>query len=137
MATNQCMQMNPIKYLFVVIALLLSVNSSISAQPKAAAPSAAASPARPAVTDARQTKTTATPAVKVRLVDINSAGRNELKTLPGITDAVADKIIASRPFGSKSQLTTRGLLPRDVYENLKGLVMARQDAGTSAQLLNK
>ena len=63
---------------------------------------------------------------EIKLVDINSAGKAELKTLPGIQDAEADKIIAARPYGSKAQLTTRGILPRDAYENLKRLVIARQ-----------
>lgn len=63
---------------------------------------------------------------KVALVDINSAPKKELRTLPDIGDAEADQIIAGRPYGSKSHLTTRGILPREVYERLKMRVIAGQ-----------
>ena len=129
--------MNLVKNVLAAAALLLSANASQSAEQKISSPSAAPNLASAAVGGAKQTKVNAAPAVKVRLVDINSAGRNELKTLPGVSDAVADKIIAGRPFGSKAQLTTRGFLPRGTYENLKGLVAAKQDAGTTATLLRK
>lgn len=65
-------------------------------------------------------------AAKVKLVDINSAGKTELKTLPGISDTEADKIIAGRPYLSKAHLTTHNILSRSVYEKLKTLVIARQ-----------
>ncbi len=42
-----------------------------------------------------------------KLVDINSASKAELKTLPGIDDARADKIIAGRPYVSKAVLVDR------------------------------
>lgn len=130
--------MNSIKYIFVATALLLSVSFSMSAEQKASAPNSASKPASSAVAGAKQVKAKiAAQPLKIRLVDINNAGRNELMTLPGVTDAVADKIIAGRPFGSKAQLTTRGLVPRDVYENLKGLVIAKQNAATTAKLLKK
>lgn len=65
-------------------------------------------------------------ATKVKLVDINSAGKAELKTLPGIGDADADKIIAGRPYLTKAHLTTRNIVTRDVYESLKTRVIAMQ-----------
>lgn len=68
----------------------------------------------------------AKPAAKVKLVDINSAGKKELKTLPGISDTDADKIIAGRPYLSKANLTTRNVVSREVYENLKTRVIAKQ-----------
>ena len=39
-------------------------------------------------------------AAKSKLVDINHATKDELKKLPGIGDAEAEKIIAARPLGS-------------------------------------
>jgi len=59
-------------------------------------------------------------------VFFDRAGKAELKTLPGIGDAEADKIIAGRPYLSKANLVTHHILARGVYENLKTLVIARQ-----------
>ncbi|MCM2297687.1 helix-hairpin-helix domain-containing protein [Rhodoferax sp.] len=74
---------------------------------------------------------------KVKLVDINSAKKAELKTLPGVSDAEADKIIGGRPYGSKAHLLTHNIVSAAVYDGLKGLVIAKQptnDAGKNAEL---
>ena len=131
------MQANTIKSVFIVAALLLSIGSSVCAEQKPAAVSATTSATKSVDPGHKQAQNQVASVRKIRLVDINSAGPNELKTLPGVTDVVAEQIIAGRPFGSKSQLNTRGILPRDVYENLKGLVIAKQDAMTTAKLLSK
>lgn len=131
------MQINVLKHLSITVALLLAANFSYAAEQKAVAASSAVASAKPSVTVAKKAESKPAKVAKVRLVDINSAGRNELKTLPDVTDAVADKIIAGRPFGSKSQLTTRGILPRDAYENLKSLVIAKQTTSTTTKLLGK
>jgi competence protein ComEA len=65
-------------------------------------------------------------APRVVLVDINSAGRQELKKLPGIGDAEADKIIAGRPYLSKAHLQTRNIVSPLAYQSLRELVVARQ-----------
>ncbi len=74
---------------------------------------------------------------KAQLVDINSASKAQLATLPGITPAYAAQIVASRPYGSKSHLTTRGILPRDVYERLKDKIVARQEPALVERLLKQ
>jgi DNA uptake protein ComE-like DNA-binding protein len=59
-------------------------------------------------------------------VDINSATLDELKSVPGIGDAYANKIIAGRPYKSKSQLKSKGVLPEGVYDKVKDNVIAKQ-----------
>lgn len=56
---------------------------------------------------------------KVKLVDINHASKAELQTLPGITPALADKIIAGRPYNSKAFLVTRNIIPEAVYQYIR------------------
>jgi DNA uptake protein ComE-like DNA-binding protein len=55
-------------------------------------------------------------------VDINSASKEELMKLPGITAAYADRIIAKRPYPTKTYLVLRGALPHAVYTSLKGRI---------------
>lgn len=64
------------------------------------------------------------PAVPPKLVDINRAGKAELKTLPGIGDAEADKIIAGRPYLSKADLVTKGLIPAGIYQSNRHRMIA-------------
>ena len=62
---------------------------------------------------------------RIKLVDINSAKKEELKKLPGISDAEADKIIAGRPFGSKAWLVTKNIIPMETYQAVNGLIVCK------------
>lgn len=68
---------------------------------------------------------TATPA-KAELMDINSATEAQLKTLPGIGDAYAKKIIAGRPYAKKDQLKTKNIIPAATYDKIQDKIVARQ-----------
>jgi DNA uptake protein ComE-like DNA-binding protein len=68
-----------------------------------------------------------------KLVDLNSASRAELKTLPGIGDPEAAKIIASRPFLTKGELVTKHVIPTGPYLSLKDRVMALPKAPPKAR----
>ncbi|HEY3399083.1 MAG TPA: helix-hairpin-helix domain-containing protein [Geothrix sp.] len=63
---------------------------------------------------------------EAKAVDINSATKDQLKALPGITDAYADKIIAGRPYKSKAFLVTNNIIPEGLFQTLRHRVIARQ-----------
>lgn len=63
---------------------------------------------------------------KDQLVDINGASKEALMKLPGISDALADKIIAGRPYRTKAHLVTHDILPQGVYESIKHRIVAKQ-----------
>jgi DNA uptake protein ComE-like DNA-binding protein len=65
------------------------------------------------------------------VVDLNSAAKEDLTKLPGITDDIADKIIAARPFKSKSELTSKKILTKTEYNKVSASVTAKTTATAS------
>ena len=122
-------------------ALLLSTSLSFATDNNAESPHESASKpkASPKIDktaiDARRKA-----AANIKLVNINGATRKQLKKLPGVNDAEADKIIAGRPYLSKADLVTHNIIARGVYENLKKLIIAKQpskDAAKNAAIYSK
>jgi DNA uptake protein ComE-like DNA-binding protein len=61
-----------------------------------------------------------------KTVDINSAPKTELNSLPGVSDAIADKIIDSRPYDNTDQLVTKRVISADEYDKIKDRVAVKK-----------
>lgn len=58
-------------------------------------------------------------------VDINSGTRKQLQKLPGVSDVVAAKIIAGRPYSSNIDLLTRNVINKEIYDNIKRRIFVK------------
>ena len=94
----------------------------LGGSPSLAAGKAEAAASQPATNQAKASA----PSTPIKLVDINSASRAELKTLPGIGDVEADRIIAARPYPSKTKLTVDKVISALTYQGLTGRIVAKQ-----------
>jgi len=79
--------------------------------------------------DQRNSKRSLTSSDKAsaELVDLNSASRTALISLPGIGEAYAQKIIDGRPYREKTDLVRRGIVPDKAYALFADKVVARQN----------
>jgi competence protein ComEA len=66
---------------------------------------------------------------QTELIDINSASKQQLMTIPGIGDAYAQKIIDGRPYRAKNELVQKKIIPQATYDKMSDQIIARQSAG--------
>jgi len=59
-------------------------------------------------------------------LDLNSASEADLKTLTGIGDAYAKKIVENRPYKRKDELVSKSIIPKATYDKIKDDIIARQ-----------
>jgi competence protein ComEA len=94
--------------------LALTIAAPVFAQ-SVAPTTAPATPAKPPVTAA---------VPKGELVDINTATAVELKTLPGMTEADAAKLMQARPYRDVNELVSKKILPDAEFAKIKDRITA-------------
>jgi competence protein ComEA len=59
-------------------------------------------------------------------LDLNTATRDQLRSLPGMTAEEADRVIAGRPYNEPGELVTRHIMPKTEYDKIADQVTARK-----------
>jgi len=58
-------------------------------------------------------------------LNINTATKDQLMGLPGITDTQAERIIAARPYAEPNDLVKRRVLPQAEYDRISERIVAK------------
>ncbi len=112
----------PAKGTVAATAASAPAKGTVAVTPAAATP-AMATPAKTAPAKAAMASGKGVPA---GTIDLNSASKAELMKLPGVGEAISDKIIKGRPYANKAQLVSRGIVNKATYDKLSGMVIAKQ-----------
>jgi DNA uptake protein ComE-like DNA-binding protein len=59
-------------------------------------------------------------------LDLNSATKDQLVGLPGVTTAEADRVIAGRPYNDSDELVTRHIMSKAEYDRIADRVTAKR-----------
>ena len=118
------------------LALVLTAAAAFAEDAPATTPAAttpAVSDQKPATEVTSESKTTEKTvmhkhhmkAMKHEMVNLNAASKEDLVKLPGVSEELADKIIAARPFKTRSELLAKKIVTRAEYHKLRGWVSAK------------
>ena len=116
------------KFITLAAALLIGASGAVFAQKQDAPKPAAAPAAKVAPAAAPATATAPAPAAEAQKepMDINTASKKELATLPKIGDARAKAIVKGRPYSGKDDLIIKKIIPQDAYDAIKDVIVAKQ-----------
>ena len=105
---------------FVVFAFAaLLISATAFGQATKSTPAAPAAPAKAAATAAAEK------------LDINTATKEQLMKLPGIGEALSQKIIDGRPYKAKNELTQKKIIPEATYSKITDLIIAKAPAAAA------
>ena len=118
-------------YCLALIAALIIFALPVLAQ-SSGATSGASAPSKSSSKSSSATKTS-----ESSKLDINAATADQLKALPGIDAATAQKIIAGRPYHGKNDLVSKNIISKTEYDSIKDQIIAHHVAGATSAPASK
>jgi len=112
-------------FVVAILTAVLALSSGLGGSALATAQS------NTATTPASSSKSARSASPKSEKLDIKSASKDKLDALPGIGDALAQKIVAGRPYRTKRDLVTRKIIPQSTYEKIKDRIIAHRSTMAS------
>lgn len=61
-----------------------------------------------------------------KMLDLNTATKDELMALPGVGDKYSDAIIKNRPYAKKDQIVAKAGVPQATYDKIKNQIVAKK-----------
>lgn len=58
-------------------------------------------------------------------VNVNTASKDQLQTLPGLDEEMADRIIAGRPYHTVGELGTKGVVPPEEFQAIRRKIVVK------------
>jgi len=59
-------------------------------------------------------------------IDVNTASKAQLMSLPGMDDASAERVIAGRPYASEHELLAKHMLSREEYNKIADSITVKK-----------
>jgi competence protein ComEA len=59
-------------------------------------------------------------------LNLNTASKDDLMALPGMTSAEADRVIDGRPYSAPDELVSRHILSKEQYDKISDRVVAKK-----------
>ena len=120
--------MSQTRIVTTAISFLLLAGTSMAQAAQAPTNQVAKGPTPKASASTSNSTAKATP---TSLVDLNTASKQTLMTLPGITETSAMKIIENRPYRTKADLTQKKVISPDAYAKIEARINVKTSTRVS------
>jgi DNA uptake protein ComE-like DNA-binding protein len=121
--------MNSIKYRYVVAILLLAALAGCTQQQQS--PQQIREKTAEATAEAKSDAKAVAEGIREgwnrnKPLDLNTATKEQLRSLPDMTPADADRVVAGRPYNEPDELVTRHILSKTKFDKIADQVTAKK-----------